>query len=153
MNLSIYGAQQTGKHYQVNDGKWRHLAVSVVPLGADSISVKLFLDGRQETQFLNKIRTSGIEFNTQPSDLTVGGYSFRGWIDDLRIYAANLKEGEIAMIIAEKENGDLVISNQNYTLSAWIKPANLPRDNQFKFANGRFFQRDWVEICVLIPGI
>ena len=93
--LEYFWPNKLGKHYQVNDGKWRHLAVSVVPLGADSISVKLFLDGRQETQFLNKIHTSGIEFNTQPSDLTVGGYSFRGWIDDLRIYLPILRREKL----------------------------------------------------------
>ena len=88
--LGIYGANQTGKHYIISDGKWRHLAVSMVPIGESSFSLNLFVDGRQETEFLSTINKDNFEINTQPSDLFVGGEGYRGWIDDLRIYSTVL---------------------------------------------------------------
>ena len=47
------------------------------------------------------------------------------------------------MILEEKKLDDLSVTQQNYSLSAWIKPSNLPRSNKFNFAHGRFFWRDW----------
>ena len=143
MRLGIYGANQTGMHYMVSDGKWRHLAVSMIPTGESSFSLNLFVDGRQESKFLSTINKDNFEINTQPSDLFVGGDGFSGWIDDLRIYSTRLNSGEISMILEEKIDDDLTITRGNYSLSAWIKPTNLPENNRFNFANARFFWRDW----------
>ena len=43
MKLGIYGANQTGKHYMISDGKWRHLAVSMTPIGESSFSLNLLI--------------------------------------------------------------------------------------------------------------
>ncbi|HAF58755.1 MAG TPA: hypothetical protein DCL00_04120, partial [Opitutae bacterium] len=143
MKLGIYGTNQKGRHYQANDGKWRHLAVSLSPVGESSVSVEMFMDGNQETKFLSTINTNDIELNTQPSDLIAGSNGYLGWLDDLRIYSTKLNEGEIKMILEEKKQDDLSITNESYSLSAWIRPNNLPRSNQFNFAHGRFFWRNW----------
>ncbi|MDA0343667.1 MAG: LamG domain-containing protein, partial [Verrucomicrobia bacterium] len=143
MKLGIHGANQTGMHYMVSDGKWRHLAVSMTPIGESSFSLNLFVDGKQETKFLSTINKDNFEINTQPSDLFVGGEGFSGWIDDLRIYSTRLNSGEITMILEEKIDDDLTITRGNYSLSAWIKPTDLPESNRFNFANARFFWRDW----------
>ena len=47
------------------------------------------------------------------------------------------------MIMEEKFSDDLAITRRSYSLSAWIKPTNLPESNLFNFAHGRFFWRDW----------
>ncbi|MEL0005585.1 MAG: LamG-like jellyroll fold domain-containing protein, partial [Opitutales bacterium] len=143
MKLGIHGANQTGKHYMISDGKWRHLAVSMTPTGESSFSLDLFIDGRQETKFLSTINKDNFEINTQPSDLYVGGDGFSGWIDDLRIYSTRLSSGEISMILEEKTSDDLAITRGSYSLSAWIKPTDLPESNRFNFAHARFFWRDW----------
>ena len=143
MRLGIHGANQTGKHYMVTDGKWRHLAVSMTPTGESSFSLDLYVDGRQETKFLSTINKNNFEINTQPSDLVVGGEGFSGWIDDFRIYSTMLNRGEISMILEEKTSDDLAITRGNYSLSAWIKPTDLPESNRFNFAHARFFWRDW----------
>ena len=57
MNLGIYGTNQRGRHYQANDGKWRHLAVSLSPVGESSISVQMFMDEIQ-TKFLSIFTSS-----------------------------------------------------------------------------------------------
>ena len=143
MQLNIFGAEQKGMHYQANDGKWRHLALSMTPVGESSFSLEMFMDGRKESKFKSKINTSNFSINTQPSDLFVGGDGFMGWIDDLRIYSAKLNPGEISMIMEEKISDDLAITRGSYSLSAWIKPTNLPDSNLFNFAHARFFWRDW----------
>ena len=47
------------------------------------------------------------------------------------------------MILEEKTSDDLAITRGNYSLSAWIKPTDLPESNRFNFAHARFFWRDW----------
>ena len=47
------------------------------------------------------------------------------------------------MIMEEKITDDLAITRGSYSLSAWIKPSNLPDSNKFNFAHARFFWRDW----------
>ena len=101
------------------------------------------MDGRQETKFLSTINKNNFEINTQPSDLVIGGGGFSGWIDDFRIYSTMLNSGEISMILQEKTSDDLAITRGNYSLSAWIKPTDLPESNRFNFAHARFFWRDW----------
>ena len=143
MNLDISGAQQTGNHYQVFDGKWRHLALTMMPIGESSFGIEMYLDGRRETNFLSEINANNYSINTQPSNLVVGGGGYLGWIDDLRIYSTKLSSGEISMIMEEKVTDDLAITRGSYSLSAWIKPSNLPDSNKFNFAHARFFWRDW----------
>jgi hypothetical protein len=136
MKLGIHGANQTGKHYMVSDGKWRHLAVSMTPIGESSFSLNLFVDGRQETKFLSTINKDNFEINTQPSDLFVGGEGFSGWIDDLRIYSTRLNSGEITMILEEKIDDDLTItrgttpsllgSNQLICQKAIVSTSRMP---------------------------
>ena len=115
MKLGIDGTNQKGMHYQANDGKWRHLAVSLSPVGESSVSVEMFMDGNQETKFLSAINTNDIELNTQPSDLVAGSNGYLGWLDDLRIYSTKLNEGEIKMILEEKKQDDLSITNESYS--------------------------------------
>ena len=89
--LRYLGAQQTGKHYQVFDGKWRHLALTMMPIGESSFDMEMYVDGRKETEFLSEINANNYSINTQPSNLVVGGSGYLGWIDDLRIYSTKPK--------------------------------------------------------------
>ena len=54
------------------------------------------------------------------------------------------------MIIAEKENGDLVISNQNYTLSAGLSQPIYPEITNSNLLMGDFSRETGLEMYVLI---
>ena len=128
------------KHYTVNDGKWRHIALSMIPAGQDKFDISMYVDGRKETEFSsNNIST----ISSEPSDLEVGGGGFTGLIDDLRIYSSKLNDGEISMIMQEKVSDDLVITGDSYSLSVWLQTSSLPESNRINFFHGRYFWRDW----------
>ena len=55
MNLNIHGAEQTGKHYQVFDGKWRHIAISMSPTGESSFNLEMYLDGEKKLNSCPKL--------------------------------------------------------------------------------------------------
>ena len=144
LSLDVSGTKglQTGGYYPVDDGKWRHVAVTY-GVNSREPAVFLYVDGVAETSYPSSIDHSSSAIETAPSSLLIGANSFTGLIDEVRIYSVELNPGEIINLYREGLDSELPTLDEDYTISAWIKPDQLPGDENFEFANGRFFWRNW----------
>ena len=133
--IGLSGQRKTGGRYPVGDNMWRHLAVT---LSEKQHSGGFHSDGYKEQLHYKNIDFSNFSIDTRSSDLVLGGDSFYGMIDDVRIYSDLLNPVKLR-IYQESSLEDLNLYNSDYTLSVWVKPDDLPASNKYGFATGRFY--------------
>ncbi len=129
-NVGVYANsngnwRDSGEFDLVPDGLW-HQIVAV----SDGLTTKFYLDGTYR---------GDADRPTGDSILTIGNHSgggqrFAEYLDDFRVYGTALSDFEIEMLYREAEESSLNLGQDNYSLSAWVRPNELKPTPDYNFA-------------------
>ena len=100
VTFEIAASVSMSSNVAVNDGKWRHIAVSRDPVGTPSRKYRLYIDGVENSSLTdngwNLDNSAPLEIGRWSTESNGGIYS--GLMDEVQIYNRSLTAGEIQSI-------------------------------------------------------